>query len=101
MLSSMPPPAGTTHTWQIDVDGTRRLLDAAREAHVSHIVYISIVGIDKVPYAVGKAKLAAEELIQQSGIPWSILRATQFYSILDGLLQFMTKPPLENWRGVG
>jgi len=85
---------GNNHTWQIDVDGTRRLLDAAREAHVSHVVYISIVGIDKVPYAVGKAKLAAEDLIQQSGIPWSILRATQFYSIIDGLLQFLTKLPV-------
>jgi uncharacterized protein YbjT (DUF2867 family) len=84
---------GNNHTQQIDVEGTRRLLDAAREARVSHVVYISIVGIDKVPYPVGKAKLAAEDLIQQSGIPWSILRATQFYSIIDGLLQFLTKLP--------
>src|SRR5260221_11948631 len=61
-------------TWQIDFEGTRRLLDAAREAGVSHVVYISIVGIDKVPYALGKAKLASEDLIEHSGIPWPILR---------------------------
>jgi len=85
---------GNRHTWQIDVEGTRRLLDAAREAGVSHVVYISIVGIDKVPYAVGKAKLACEDLIQQSGLPWSILRATQFYYGIDVLLHMLTKLPL-------
>src|SRR5258707_4462618 len=61
-------------TWQIDFEGTRRLLDAAREAGVSHVVYISIVGIDKVPYALGKAKLASADLIEPNVIPWSILR---------------------------
>jgi uncharacterized protein YbjT (DUF2867 family) len=85
---------GNHHTWQIDVEGTRRLLDAAREAGVSHVVYISIVGIDKVPYAVGKAKLASEDLIQQSGLPWSILRATQLYYGIDVLLQNLTRLPL-------
>ena len=82
------------HAWQVDVEGTRRLLDAAREARVSHVVYISIVGIDKVPYAYGKAKLASEDLIQQSGLPWSILRATQFHSSIDSLLQNLTRLPL-------
>ena len=85
---------GNNHTWQIDVEGTRRLLDAAREARVSHIVFISIVGIDKVPYAVGKAKLAAENLIQQSGIPWSILRATQLHVSINSLMKFLGKLPL-------
>jgi uncharacterized protein YbjT (DUF2867 family) len=85
---------GNRHTWQIDVEGTHRLLDAAREAGVSHVVYISIVGIDTVPYAYGKAKLACEDLIQQSGIPWSILRATQFHYLIDVLLQMLTRLPL-------
>ena len=85
---------GNRHTWQIDVEGTRRLLEAARQAGVSHVVYISIVGIDKVPYAVGKAKLACEELIEHSGLPWSLLRATQFHYGIDLLLNFLTKLPL-------
>src|SRR5690348_11235972 len=37
--------------WQVDFEGTRRLLDAAREAGVSHVVFISVVGIDQVPWA--------------------------------------------------
>lgn len=85
---------GNKHIWQIDVEGTRRLLDAACKARVSHVVYISIVGVDRVPYALGKVKLAAEDLIQQSGIPWSILRATQFYSLIDMVMQILTKLPL-------
>jgi uncharacterized protein YbjT (DUF2867 family) len=85
---------GNHHTWQIDVEGTRRLLDAASEAGVSHVVYISIVGIDKVPYAVGKAKLACEDLIEQSGLSWSILRATQFHYGIDFLLRMLSKLPL-------
>ena len=85
---------GNHHTWQIDVEGTRRLLDAAREARVSHVVYISIVGIDKVPYAYGKAKLASEDLIEHSGLPWSILRATQFHYGIDVLLHMLTRLPL-------
>ena len=85
---------GNHHTWQIDVEGTRRLLEAARQVGVSHVVYISIVGIDKVPYALGKAKLACEDLIEHSGLPWSILRATQFHEGIDSLLQSLTKLPL-------
>jgi uncharacterized protein YbjT (DUF2867 family) len=81
-------------TWQVDFEGTRRLLDAARQAGVSHVVYISIVGIDKVPYAYGKAKLACEDLIQHSGIPWSILRATQFHYLIDLVLHTLTRFPL-------
>jgi len=80
--------------WQVDFEGTRRLLAAAREAQVSHMVFISVVGIDKVPWAGGKAKLASEDLIQQSGIPWSILRATQFHYLIDVVLKFLTRLPL-------
>jgi uncharacterized protein YbjT (DUF2867 family) len=78
----------------VDFEGTRRMLDAAREAGVSHLVFISIVGIDKVPWGGGKAKLASEDLIEHSDIPWSILRATQFDYGIDFLLNFLTRLPL-------
>ncbi len=80
--------------WKVDFEGTRRLVEAAREAGVSHLVFISIVGIDRVPYAAGKAKLACEDLIQHSGLPWSILRATQFDYLIDVVLRFLTRLPL-------
>src|SRR5215831_18613913 len=80
--------------WQVDFEGTRRLVNAARQVGVSHLVFISVVGIDRVPWAGGKAKLASEDLISHSGIPWSILRATQFDYGIDLLLQILTKLPL-------
>jgi uncharacterized protein YbjT (DUF2867 family) len=81
-------------TRQVEVEGTRRLLDAARRADVSHVVYISIVGIDKVPYAYGKARLTCEDLIEHRGIPWSILRATQFHYLIDLVLHTLARLPL-------
>ena len=82
------------HTWQIDVEGTRLLLEQARAAGVAHVIYISIVGIDRIPYAYYRAKLAAEALVKNSGIPWSLLRATQFHYLVDLFFQAATKMPL-------
>ncbi len=83
------------HTWQTDVEGTRRLLETARAAGVSHILYISIVGIDRIPgYPYYPAKLAAEQLITASGIPWTILRATQFHYLLDLPLRWLSRSPI-------
>ena len=61
------------------VDGTARLLRAAEEAQVRHYVGISIVGVDRVGIRYYKAKVAQEEVTQRSGVPWTILRATQFH----------------------
>lgn len=64
------------------VEGTRSLLEAERAAGVEHHVGISIVGIDEVPLAYYRAKLAQEHEIEQGVVPWSILRATQFHDLL-------------------
>src|SRR5262245_60209422 len=50
------------------VDGTERLLRAAKDAGVRHYVGVSIVGIDRVGGRYYKTKLAQEELIQRSGV---------------------------------
>jgi uncharacterized protein YbjT (DUF2867 family) len=82
------------HTQQIDVEGTRRLLHTARAAGVSHFAYISIVGIERVPFAYYRHKLAAEELLRDSDLPWSILRATQFHTLIDTFLHRADRRPL-------
>ncbi len=84
----------TRHTRQVDVDGTRMLLEKARAADVSHVIYISIVGIDRIPFAYYRHKLAAEEVLKSAGVPWSILRATQFHYLLDLFLWALTRVPL-------
>lgn len=65
-----------------DVPQTQRLVDAAKAAGVTHVVYISIVGVDTVPYSYYRAKFACEQIIEASGIPFTILRATQFHSFV-------------------
>jgi uncharacterized protein YbjT (DUF2867 family) len=81
------------HTRRIDVDGTRLLLEQVRLASVARVIYISIVGIDRISYDYYRAKLAAEELVKNSGIPWSLLRATQFHYLVDLFFQTATKVP--------
>jgi len=66
-----------------DVLGTRRLLAMAREAGVRHVVYISIVGMEGIAYPYYRSKLAAEEVMRENIVPWSILRATQFHTLMD------------------
>jgi uncharacterized protein YbjT (DUF2867 family) len=76
-----------------DVDGTRRLIDAAARARVKHLVYISIVGIDDVKYAYYRRKLEAEKIVREGSVPWSILRATQFHSLIDRYLRGFSSAP--------
>jgi len=60
----------------------RNLTDAARQAGGPHLVYISIVGVDRVPFGYYRSKLAAEQLIAGSGLPWTMVRATQFHNLI-------------------
>jgi uncharacterized protein YbjT (DUF2867 family) len=78
----------------VDVAGTERLLAAARRAGVGHFIYVSIVGIEHVPLAYYRHKLDAEALVRQAGVPWSIMRATQFYSLVDTVLGMLTRLPI-------
>ncbi|MFC0507255.1 SDR family oxidoreductase [Micromonospora costi] len=84
-LASAPTPGRRTH--QVDVLGTRRLAVAAERAGVGHLVYVSIVGVDRVPMPYYRHKLAAEQVVAAGPVPWSVLRATQFPQFLDELLQ--------------
>ena len=81
-------------TRAVDVEGTRRLLEAAKAAGVSHFMYISIVGIDRIPLAYYRHKLAAERLIEESGVPYSILRAPQFFTLVDELMRNLLRLPV-------
>jgi uncharacterized protein YbjT (DUF2867 family) len=76
-----------------DVPGTRKLLAACKAAGTPHFFYISIVGIEQIPLGYYKAKLECERLIEESGVPWSNLRATQFHALIDGFLQMFSRVP--------
>lgn len=83
-----------TSTGTKDRQQTERLVDASRAAGVSHIVFISIVGVDAVPYSYYRAKLDSERMIEASGIPFSILRATQFHEFIQLFLSLQAKLPV-------
>ena len=76
-----------------DVRGTRRLLERARDANIGHVVYISIVGIDGVPYPYYRTKVAAETVVREDMVPWSILRATQFHGFMELMLRAFARLP--------
>jgi uncharacterized protein YbjT (DUF2867 family) len=65
------------------VDGSERLLTAGAQAGVRHHVGVSIVGCDRVPTSYYKVKVEQEKAIAAGEVPWSLLRATQFHSLLD------------------
>src|SRR5438128_8994933 len=63
----------------------RNLLAAEAAASVRHHVALSIVAIDRTDNGYFRAKLAQEKLIEASGIPYTIIRATQFMEFLRGI----------------
>lgn len=83
-----------TSTGTKDPQQAQRLVDASRAAGVTHIVFISIVGVDVVPYSYYRAKLDSERVIEASGIPFTILRATQFHEFIQLFLELQAKLPV-------
>lgn len=67
---------------------TANLLKAEAAAGVGHHVVLSVVGADRIPDSgYMRAKVAQEKLIASSGIPYSILRATQFFEFVGSIAE--------------
>ncbi len=86
-----------------DEDKAQHLVQAASRAGARHLVYISVVGADRIPIVSGidramfgyfGAKLAAEQVVAGSGLPWTILRATQFHDLIFIIARQMAKLPV-------
>ena len=70
---------------------TRNLLAAEATAGVRHHVALSVVGSDRMlTSGYFRAKVAQEDLIKKSSIPYSIVRATQFFEFIKGIADFST-----------
>ena len=76
------------------VDPVHRVVEAALQAGKPHLVYISIVGVDRVPLGYYRRKLVDEHLISDSGLPWTVLRTTQFHDLIAVMLRLLAKPPV-------
>lgn len=71
-----------TRPQSVEVAGAHRIGESLRRSgSPAHIVSISIVGSDRVPYAYYRAKVDAERALDESGVPATVVRATQFHSL--------------------
>jgi uncharacterized protein YbjT (DUF2867 family) len=86
-----------------DDEATENLVQAASRAGTQHFVYISVIGADRIPVASGieramfgyfASKLAAERIVANSGLPWTMLRAAQFHDFILKASQQMAKLPI-------
>jgi uncharacterized protein YbjT (DUF2867 family) len=87
-----------------DEDKTRNLVRAtSSQTRLPHLVYISFVGAQRIPigsrvdramFGYFASKLAAEKVIEDSGLPWTMLRATQFHEGMLTVAQQMVKLPV-------
>jgi uncharacterized protein YbjT (DUF2867 family) len=73
---------------------TANLMRAVSLADVRHVVYISIIGADRVPIVYLRRKLAAERIVADSGVPWTTLRAAQFHDLALTVVRAMAKLPV-------
>ena len=76
-----------------DVDQTRHLLDAMAGTG-AHLIFISIVGVDRIPYGYYRDKVASENLIEASGVPFTIIRVTQFHGFVNEFLEAQRRLPV-------
>jgi uncharacterized protein YbjT (DUF2867 family) len=92
----------TGNPWEVDVAGTRRLVQAVDRDRLRHLVYVSIVGVDEAPFGYYRAKFAAEQVLLASGLPVTLLRTTQFFPFVDRLLETAKTGPVlpvpMSWR---
>lgn len=78
-----------------DVEATKRMLDAAKRLGLKPVVlYISIVGIDRIPLGYYRAKLETEGVIRSSGFPYTILRTTQWHTLAIEFCERLTRLPV-------
>lgn len=69
------------------LQSSRNLLAAAADAGVGHHIAVSIVGADRIPDSgYMRAKVAQEKLIQSATIPYTIVRATQFFEFIETII---------------
>ena len=80
------------------VDGTKRVLAAAKQAGVGHYVGISIVGIDDAPVPYYRVKCEQEKVIEAADVPWTLLRATQFHDLVPRLARSVFVAAPMGWR---
>lgn len=80
---------------RVDLDGTRRIVEILRRrVDPPLLVYLSIVGCDRNPFPYYRAKHACELVLERSGLPVTVVRATQFHTLLSSIGGFSARGPV-------
>jgi uncharacterized protein YbjT (DUF2867 family) len=80
---------------KVDLDGTRRIIDILSErTDPPHLIYISIVGCDRNPFPYHRAKYACELVLERSRLPVTVVRATQYHSLVAAIAGALGRGPV-------
>jgi uncharacterized protein YbjT (DUF2867 family) len=86
--------ASTKKAVDFFTNATQNLLAGGKKAGVKHHVALSIVGIDKANSGLYAGKLVQEDEVRHGGIPWTLLRSTQFHDFVPMSLKAASVGPL-------
>jgi uncharacterized protein YbjT (DUF2867 family) len=76
---------------RVDLDGTGRMIKIlADRSAPPHVIYISIVGCDRIPQRYYRVKYACELALERSLLPVTVVRATQFHALVDEIARVAT-----------
>lgn len=92
VIHAATAPRGDTEA--VDVEGTHSLVEAAADADVTNLVYVSIVGIEDIPFEYYRHKLAAEEHVVAGAVDHTIIRSTQFHPFLAQVISTLVPVPI-------
>ena len=73
---------------------TANVVRAAVHGGVRHLVYVSVIGADRVPLAWYRSKLGAERAVAGSGLAWTTLRAAQFHDLVLAVSEKLARLPV-------
>lgn len=82
---------------QVNIEGTRNLLQAAEKAGVNHFIYFSSGAVDHLDGIYAESKKHAEEAVRQSKVPWVILRLSEIYGPGDNFGITSLFPKIKGW----
>ena len=79
----------------VDLEGTRKIIGVVGDRpDPPHLIYISIVGCDRNPYPYYRAKYACELVLERSGLPVTVVRATQFHTLVTAIARACAHGPI-------
>jgi uncharacterized protein YbjT (DUF2867 family) len=79
----------------VDLEGNRQIIGLLGDRpDPPHLIYVSIVGCDRNPYPYYRAKYAGELVLERSGLPVTVIRATQYHTLVARIARACAHGPI-------